>query len=276
MQFDRNKAFPYPVLRPHSDDYAGVDFQATVAFEYVDERLKANTEYHLSSDDIFAEIQAGRAQFVSVISCRETYFQTTIVSADPNAYAEYPAGNFRGEVRIESYVSVKEEITDYGSEDINLEFGSGPFKFEVGDIMAQDEPQLVFIERKVFKPITSIFELVKSDHLQGGDWELSLDQDHIQVAVSQDMKEAIDQAKNNNSNRIVLLNSLYFAAVMQSVQKLKDMQDEYAERKWSEVIHRQAHNEGLDIYNHDAYTIAQRLLKSPLNLLNRYVFGGDE
>ena len=28
MKFDRNKTFPYPVLRPYSDDYVDGDFQA--------------------------------------------------------------------------------------------------------------------------------------------------------------------------------------------------------------------------------------------------------
>jgi hypothetical protein len=52
MKFDKNKAFPYPVLRPYCDDYQGVEFQATVEFGVSADSIDANVSYAVSSDEI--------------------------------------------------------------------------------------------------------------------------------------------------------------------------------------------------------------------------------
>ncbi len=51
MKFDRQKAFPYPVLRPYSDDYLNVDFQTSVDFNISKETVGMNVQYAISSDD---------------------------------------------------------------------------------------------------------------------------------------------------------------------------------------------------------------------------------
>ncbi len=56
MKFDKNKAFPYPVLRPYSDDYKDVEFQATVEFTVGKEKIKTNISYAISSEEILEEI----------------------------------------------------------------------------------------------------------------------------------------------------------------------------------------------------------------------------
>jgi len=39
MKFDRYKAFPYPVLRPYSDDYIDIDFQTNVEPKVVENSM---------------------------------------------------------------------------------------------------------------------------------------------------------------------------------------------------------------------------------------------
>ena len=64
MKFDRQKAFPYPVLRPESDDYLDCDFQATVDFSVDKDKIKANFIYAISSEEIINEIEKGNAEYV--------------------------------------------------------------------------------------------------------------------------------------------------------------------------------------------------------------------
>ena len=128
----------------------------------------------------------------------------------------------------------------------------------------------------MFKPVTSVFDLVSKDSLAPGEWNVGTDEDHVQIQVSPSLKESIDGARNNNHHRVVLLNSIYYLAVVHVIQRLKEMSDEYEARKWSRVIFRQLHNMGLDIYTTDAYVLAQRLMKFPLTALNHYVLKGSE
>lgn len=146
----------------------------------------------------------------------------------------------------------------------------------LNSVLAQDEAQIFYIDRDLVKPITSVFDLVKKDDLSDGIWTVGFEEDHIQIEVSPKMKEAIDAARNDHKNRVVLLNSIYFAAVMQAVQKLKNPNENlnFEEKKWAEVIRRQAHNKGLNLETHDAYLITEYLMQQPIKLLDAYVFKG--
>lgn len=274
MKFDKNKAFPYPVLRPYSDDYIDVEFQATVEFVVGKEKIKVNISYAISSDEIVNEISKGNAEYIAAISCRDTYYQYVLPSTTNSASAEFDIGELRGEVRVNPYVVVKKDIQTFSSPDINPEFGNGPFSFVVGDILAQDDAQVFYIDRDLLKPITSVFDLVKKDEQSDGVWTIGFDDEHIQIEVSPKMKESIDDARNSKKNRVVLINSIYFASVMQAIQKLQDSdtRNTYRDKKWARAILGQAHNKGLDIDGNDAYLIAERLMQHPMKLLDTYIF----
>lgn len=268
MNYDRQKAFPYPVLRPNSDDYRGVDFQTTVVFSVSRLEVRATLDFQISSQEIWDQITERNAQFVCLVSCRDTYHRTVVASYSVHAEAEFATSDLRGEVRVDPYVVARNRIVEFSSPDINPEFGDGPFDYGPGDILAQDEPQVFYIDREMFKPVTSVFELVKRDELTDREWRIGLEQDHVQIEVSPKVKETLDNARNSSRNRAILLNSIYFAAVMHTIEKLKVSAAEFEGRKWAEVISRQAHNSGCDVDSQDAYEIAQRLMHYPLVHLN--------
>ncbi len=274
MKYDRQKAFPYPVLRPESDDYRDVEFQTTVEFAVGNEKVRANITYAISSEKIAEEITKSNADFVCIVSCRDTYFRAVLSSSHCKIEAEFNIGDLRGEVRVDPYVVVRKKIIAFLSPNINPEFGSGPFTFNPGDILAQDEPQVFYIDREMFKPVTSVFELVKKDNLSDKEWTIGFEEDHIQIEVSPSMKETIDDARNAKGNRAILLNSIYFGAVMQTIQKLKTSAEEFEGRKWAEVISKKAHNEGCDLENQDAYLITQQLMRYPLQHLKELLSEG--
>lgn len=274
MKFDKQKAFPYPVLRPHCDDYLDVEFQVSPDFEADGNEITAEITYALSSKEIADEIKKGNAEYAVIISCRDTYFRTFVSSQDKKTEIKFENGELRGEVRVDPYIVVKKEIPTFTSPDINPEFGAGPFKFGAGDILAQDEPYIVYIDRDMFKPVTSVFELVKKDGLADGLWTMGFEEDHIQIEVNQKTKATLDDARNSKSNKVVLINSIYFAAVMQAVQKIQSDGAAYEGKKWFDVIQRQAVNKGCNIESDEAYYVAEHLMKYPLNLLEQYIFKG--
>ena len=78
MKYDKYKAFPYPVLRPESDDYKDGEFQASVEFAIDQANIKLSVSFALSVEEITNEITNGNAEYVCMISCRDTYFQKII------------------------------------------------------------------------------------------------------------------------------------------------------------------------------------------------------
>jgi len=115
---------------------------------------------------------------------------------------------------------------------------------------------------------------VKSDSLSLGEWRVSLEQDHVHIEVSSVMKESIDNNRSSQSVRSVLLNSIYFSAVVHAIQRLKDDSD-LQEFKWGKIMERQIHNQHIELATTDAYVIAQKLMKHPLAILNNYILKAD-
>lgn len=271
MKFDRNKTFPYPVLRPYSDDFVDMEFQATSDFRIEDDSVTVEVDYVLSSSDILRLISEQVAAYVTVIACRDTYFSVSVRSFDSHIIEKFDGSLFRGEVEVRSYVHIIKDIL-LNSTEVHPDFGKGPFCYGVGDIIAQDETAVFYFDRDLFKPVTSVFDLVKKDTLSRGAWDLRFDQDHVQIEVSPEMKSSLDSARNRPSNRAILINSIYFAAVMQAIEKIRNDSETYGDYKWANIFIQSAHNNSIDIDSGDLHSVAQTLMKHPLLMLEDYVF----
>ncbi|MDX8455964.1 hypothetical protein RFM98_24830 [Mesorhizobium sp. VK9D] len=277
MQFDSLRAFPYPVLRPDVDDYVDGDIQVTAEFEpsMDGQEVVAEVAFHLSVEELRAEVEAGRAKYTTVFACRDTYFRHVHSSSDESFKVAFPAGRLRGEVQVFPYIASVKTITGYKSKLINSEFGEGPFRYEIGSVLAVDRPQIIYIDRDVFKPLSSVFVLIGDDSIVGHEWQVRTTDDKVQICVSLELKELIDKARNNKAHRAVLMNSIYFAAVMQCISILKSGSEDN-ESRWAKVMRQKCHNDGINIDEHDEYLIAEKLMRSPFQLIEAYVFQGAE
>lgn len=271
MKYDEYKAFPYPVLRPNSDDYLDCDFQTTINFVTEKQTILVDVSFAISSPEILEQVEIGNAEFVAMVSCRDTYFQHMIRTNARKTQAVFNMGDLKGAVVVNPYVVVKNQIINYTSPDINSEFGDGTFTFNVGDVLAQDEAYLVYFDQESFKPITSVLDLVQKEGHPNDTWHVDFDGDHIQIVLSTDTKRIIDTARSSSAkNKVILVNSIYFGAVMEAIQKLKDPDNPYGDRKWAQVFMKHAHNKNCN-FEDDAYVIAQQMMQEPLKRLNEYV-----
>lgn len=271
MQFDIQRAFPYPVLRPFVDDYVDAEFQASVEIEpMANSQLKLKIQCALSVDEIVSLIKSKRAELVVVLACRDTYYRGVHSSNSLSYEATLPAGLLRGDVTIYPYVVATKPISKFTCKQINQEFGPGPFSFAPDTLLAVDEPKTIYIDRDVFRPITSVFDLVKNENVGASEWRLDLEDDRVQIGVSPGMKEKLDAFRNSPKNRAILLNSIYFAAVMQCVSALKNEQGGYDDRRWAQVLRQQCANVNVDPAAHDEYFVAQALMKQPFGRLAAY------
>jgi hypothetical protein len=123
MQFDPNRAFPYPVLRPGVDDYIDGEFQASVAFQSSEgePHVHLEVEFALSVDEIQKAIDNEQASFIAVVSCRDTYFRRSIPTRSDSLKALLPAEQLRGQVDVFPYVVEDKTIPKYSSKLINFE-----------------------------------------------------------------------------------------------------------------------------------------------------------
>ena len=273
MQFDVNRAFPYPVLRPGVDDYVDGDFQATIEFKSNEGEAHIHLEarFDLSVDEIRSAIDKGYASFVLVVSCRDTYFRKPITTQSDTLQVALPAESLRGQVEVLPYVVVNKLIKDFSCKWINKEFGSNTFRYEPNTLLALDEPKAIYLERDLFRPVTSVFEMIRNDNVNAGEWSLTLEGEKVQIALHSTTKAKVDVSRNTPRGKAILLNSIYFSAVMQCLSALRDGTD-YDGYRWANVFRQQCHNRNIKIVSGEEYRVAQTLLKSPLGMLNSYVF----
>lgn len=278
MRFDHHKAFPYPVLRPDVDDYLNAEFQVSVDVEggRENKKIDAKVSVALSSNEIKKEIEKGNAAISVIFSCRDTYFREAVTSSKFDFKKSFDSSSFRGQVIVYPFIVALKPIPKFSANGINKEFRKDSFSFLVGEVLAADEPKVIYIDRELFKPVSSILQIVKDDALSGFQWRIRFDEDKLQILLSAEAKEAVDKARNTKRNQAVLLNSIYFAAIMEAVQKLKEEPELVEERRWARVIDQQCHNAALNYSAHESYIVAQELLRTPLHLLHQYAFLEDE
>lgn len=278
MQFDSLRAFPYPVLQPEVDDYIEGDLQVTVEFQPSPDGhdVSATASFLVSVPEILERIKAGEAAYVVSFACRDTYFRHVETTAQANITVNFPPGALRGEVQVSPYIAAIKPISKFTCPWINPEFGTEPLNYEVGSLLALDRPQTVYIDKDVFRPLSSVFVLVRDDALTGHEWLIAAGEDKVQIKVSNHLKDKIDVARNSKAHRAVLINSIYFSAVMQCVSFIKrDGVDNYG--RWAKIIEQKCHNSNLSLEDHDEYLITERLMKAPFQLVDAYVFvSGDE
>ncbi|QBZ82370.1 hypothetical protein GHNINEIG_00400 [Hydrogenovibrio crunogenus] len=276
MKFEDQKAFPYPVLRPHSDDYLDCEFQVIIDPEVAENRLSIEVDFILSNEEILSEIEMGKAKYVSVVSCRDTFFKEIEITGDKKLKRVFPVDSLRGEVLVESYVVATDTIKNFKSDDLNKEFESVEIDFEKGDLLAQDEPYVLYIDKEYFGHVISVLELVKVDGLDYGEFNINLEGHHIQIELNSEMKDSIDEARNERANKLILTNSIYFTAITYAIENLKSSKEDYKDYKWADVIEKQALNKAISLdSNEDAYKVATQLMKNPLVMLAKYVFKRD-
>ncbi|RWO60520.1 hypothetical protein [Mesorhizobium sp.] len=258
------------------DDYLDSDIQADVHFKESENgaKLTAEVDFALSVTELRELVASGKAYYAVVFACRDTYFRRAAISSESNFTETFPVGALRGQVLINPYIVAAEDIDGFTCKWINPEFGPGPFRFPGGAALALDAPQAVFIDREAFKPLSSCFSLVKSDHVPPNEWQVLTERHKVQIAVSPGLKERIDAARNSKENRAILMNSIYFGAVMQCLSVLKQAEAEDPDDwRWQKVFHQRMENSGIDLEKHSESWIAQQLLRHPIATVDQYFFG---
>lgn len=271
MKFDSQKAFPYPVLRPDINDYLDGEFEVNVSLNGDSgDAIVAKMDVQLSVPEIEKQVANNHAEFVVVFSCRDTYFREAVTFTNHSRTKKFDGSAFRGEVQIHSFVVAKNDLT-LKCRDINGEFGKGPFKFAKGEVLAIDEPRVVYVDRDMFRPVTSIFRLGKNDNLDDDEWAIDCEEDHVIIKFNERTKQRVEDARNSSKNKATLLNSVYFATVMELVQTLRESND-YEDLRWAAVFRKQCQNKGINLEEGTLSSVAQKLLERPL----RFVFVDGE
>jgi len=283
MRHSAQKSYQYPVLRTNSEDYINESFAAEIDVEFNAVSVNISIKYILSSEEIKREIFNRKASYISVITCKDTFYSHSIRSNHKSDSIEINAGDLRGNVEIQSFVIAEKNVV-IKSQNLNADYNMfqsailnesndqfNQFTYDKGDMLALTDSYLFAIDREYFKPLQSCIDIDDDPELKGGDWRIDTSENHLKIVVSKEMKQIWSSLSQQEAGKAALFNSLYFTAISYAIQVLRAEPDIVNTNKWAEVITAKINNLGINIEEED-YRVTTKLLNEPLLSLNNITY----
>lgn len=268
-----DRLLPYPLLAPWTDDYPDATFTAQVPHAVINNGVQINLtiKYHLTSQYLRGLITEGYAQFVSVIACTRTFSRNSQACDQEDDLCILDASDFAEALKLTPYVVTKQPvdslISDEMAEEITRIRPSG-FDIPAGSILAVGNSTEIELE-EVGSPF-SVIDLVASNSVDSGTFQVDLEENRIKVHIPPEDKnriEALRQHGDQSWEMAVLFPSIYLHAVSEALRSLAD----YPEHRWSRTMRAALERHKINVDDEElkihALTHAQTLMERPVGTL---------
>ena len=268
-----DRLLPHPLLAPWTDDYPNATFTAQVPHAVINNGIQINltVKYHLTSQYLRTLITEGYAQFVSVIACTRTFSRNSQACDQEDDLCILDAQDFAEALKLTPYVVTKQPVESLISEEMTEEITvikpSG-FSIPAGSILAVGNSTDIELE-EVGSPF-SVIDLVASNSVDSGTFQVDLEDSRIKVYIPPEDKnriEALRQHGNQSWEMAVLFPSIYLHAVSEALRHLGD----YPEHRWSRTMRAALERHNINVEDEElkngALKHAQTLMERPIGTL---------
>lgn len=273
MKISETTSYPHPVLAPWSEDIAGASIDTEITFREKDEGSQVSIYFSakLEQPNIVQLIQEGDATFGCLIRCQETGLRRLQRLGFPTGLFHFAPGALLGRVQLRPMVWAIKRIDSYSPEGAHTEFGNG-CDIERGQILALDDEQTIDVTRPPLASIESIFEIIASDQVSDGRFDIDTESDKITVRMNEKTYLLVQSLREENEiTRNVIMNALYIPIVMQVLDQLADGYDQFEQYRWLHPFKGRCELEGIDVKKPDLLNHAQQLLAMPFFALNQLI-----
>lgn len=273
MKISETTSYPHPVLAPWSEDIAGATIDTEITFREKGEGNQVSIHFlsKLEQPDIVKMIQDGVATFGCFVKCQETGLRRLQRLGFPTGLYHFAPGALLGRVQLRPMVWAINRIASYNPEGAHAEFGNG-CDIERGRILALDDEQIIDVTRPPLASIESIFEIIASDQVPEGRFDVDTESDKITVRMAGKTYQLVQSLREESeSTRNVIMNGLYIPVVMQVLDQLTDGYEQFEQYRWLHPFRGRCELEGIDIEKPDLLNHAQRLLAMPFSALEQLI-----
>ena len=277
MKIDDKTRFPHPVLSDFTRDFKGGQFSADFIIEenYKEEKIKIFFDCKISEKAITVLLESKKAKFGFFVICLETHYNRLEEVDIKKTFFEISLRHLHGRVRIRPVVWVEDVVDAFESDNLHDEFGGGPIKLVPGEIIAVAEEQVIIIDPEKLAPWETIFTLAKSDEVPVGQFMVQTDEDKIKILAASSTYTFIHQLRNNSQGKPVLLNCVYFPAVMEVLSVLREPDQSIKEKRWYRTFSSKCEHLGINPENGEILKDAQKLFDSPFSRLEKSQLTGS-
>ena len=254
----KNRAFPYPVIRPDdgiSPDYVESTYSGTIELSSAAAHSESNPDLnqgtlkctHLcSNEDILKLIQEDKAKYAALVISNETFYRKLFMSKDKEQSASFRLDDLYGRVEIEPYIVVTESVEEFSSADLDAEYGDATFSLQPGDILAVGKTTIETVEFEK----TSIEALIRvrdgDERVQPEHYYIEPGDYYIYICMGKKFRKVFDWARSDSKYRPFLALSVYKDAVFHALWELANNEDG-ATQHWGRALQKRVDELGLTL-----------------------------
>ena len=270
-----DRVLPHPLLAPWTDDYGDTVFKASVPNAVLNngKRINLTVKCHLTSQALRDSIEKRDAQYVLLITCRETFSRDILYPDQEDEFIlTLEAGNYDRELTLTPYIVAVRKIDGFTSGEHAEEFRYiRPQGFDIsqGSFLAVGESKRIALQDS--DSVHSVIDLVRNPQVDPGSFIVDLDNNRIEIHVRETDKkyiEALRKSELNTTQRQVLFPSIYLHAVVEALRNLQHDKD--TDRQWVRTMTRVLEQNGIPIDDElesNALKHAQKLMEQPVGRL---------
>lgn len=268
--------FAHPILSPHTEDYGDRIFDISLDVEESPDTGTIRIEGQCTLDDASVRklLDAGQVTIGVVVECLETYYQRFLPAELASFTLHFDQGELRGRVAVQAVIAASGDNVRLASESIAEDYPEHTRILRLGDVVAVSTIHSFEAGLDKLLPMESIFQLVSSEQVEEGIFQVGLDNEAIRIEVHPKLYTTI-YGLRGTSMRDILLPSLFLPVVMTALDAMRH--PGYEAHRWHRVIEARCSHEGITIdAGTDLAFAGQELLDAPLGLLHGMFKEGDQ
>ena len=273
MRIPENTRFPHPVLGLDTGDFVVGEF--SVQIEVIENRSTgAVTLEHaitLTESGILALVESNKASVGCIIKCADTFFSDLRQIAWSTGKTDFSPGLLLNRASLRPIVWLKTDLNEWNPGTIHHEF-EPPLSLNNGDIVAIGEELIFSVGQAKLAPIESIFDLVRSESISEGMFEVDTTGHRIALLVNEKMFQTLAQLRSITDGPEILMSSIYMPAIMEVLDALRNTDQSYEHLRWYQPFLAKCDLKGVRLEsNMSILEAAQILLERPVARLSKLI-----
>ena len=281
MRYNPNRSYFHPVLRPHSDDYDGLDGTdgAVVEWKRIASDYHFSVQFTIAVPAVRQAIEDGGASCLAVVYCPSTLHRQAITDHSTSLFVlegRTPRSHITGQVEVYPTVVANHDI-ELDTDDAHEDYGKRPIEVRKGAPLATFYPWVCDAPEET-RSVESIVVLDFDESLDDGEFEVETEPSESYVVVKTNRKTRGDWDAVGPATR---LSTVYMAAITQALTEIRLLGDsDDSETLWVACLRKQLRIQNIGLpardddgeSNGEGRTIvsptraAQLLLRKPMAL----------
>lgn len=260
MSHRNHRLIPHPVLSKQRRDYLPeCYFKMSVSNKVITkggEGISIVVEYAINSPTLLAMVEQGRAGYVALIECADTYRRERFISGQTVERIDLHRRDWEGDFFLASYVTATEEISGFTApehSDLIKSLTPSGFDLPVGAILAVGNVEAIALGEA--PGVNSIFDLAPDRQIPVGTFSTDLTGQRIAINLHPNDLEKINIARQNANQEPVLHQSLYLHALDKAVRSLTEHED----KRWASIIRQKLEEHGISSTGNDLADQSEKL-----------------